>query len=167
MAQIIATFISTFLATGLMQYQINIPDVCTPNAPMKFKCPGPNTFFTAAVLWGTIGPIKVFGPQGQYGALLLGFPIGCLVVVAFYYLLKLWPRNRYLRQIHPVALFYGGLNWAPYSFSYMWPSVPVAWLSWIYIKSRYLGFWSKVSPSSQIFLSHLLQAACSQIWRIV
>jgi len=33
-----------------------------------------NTFFTASVLWGTIGPVKVFGRHGQYAWLLLGFP---------------------------------------------------------------------------------------------
>lgn len=112
---------------------------------MRFFCPGPNTFFTAAVLWGTIGPVKVFGHQGQYKELLLGFPIGILAPVVFYFLLKYSKNNRYLRQFHPVALFYGGLNWAPYSFSYAWPAVPIAWLSWIYVRKRYLAFWSKVT----------------------
>ncbi|ORY65133.1 OPT oligopeptide transporter [Pseudomassariella vexata] len=142
-AQMIATLVSTFVSTGVMQFQINIENVCQPNAPMRFLCPGPNTFFTASVLWGTIGPIKMFGHQGQYGALLLGFPLGVITTVLFFLLAKLFPRNRHLRQVHPVALWYGGLNWAPYSFSYLWPSVPIAWLSWIYVKSRYLAFWSK------------------------
>ncbi|KAH8597809.1 OPT oligopeptide transporter [Bisporella sp. PMI_857] len=142
-AQLIATLISTIVCCGVIQYQINIENVCTPDAPMRFYCPGPNTFFTAAVLWGTIGPIKVFGHQGQYGMLLLGFPFGIITPVLFYFIIKKFPRTRWLRQIHPVALWYGGLNWAPYSFSYMMPSIGVAWLSWIYIKNRFLGFWSK------------------------
>ncbi|KAK2048969.1 OPT oligopeptide transporter [Colletotrichum somersetense] len=141
--QMVATLISTFVCTGVMNFQVNIPNVCTSSAPMRFLCPGPNTFFTASILWGTIGPIKVFGHQGQYNYLLLGFPIGILLPVAFYFLIKYLPRNRYLRQFHPVALFYGGVNWAPYSFSYAWPAVPIAWLSWIYVRNRYLAFWSK------------------------
>lgn len=40
-------------------------------------------------------------------------------------------------------MWFGGINWTPYSFSYAWPSVPIAWLSWIYVKNRYLAFWSK------------------------
>lgn len=28
-------------------------------------------------------------------------------------------------------------------FSYAFPAVPVAWFSWIYIRGRYLDFWSK------------------------
>ncbi|OLN90328.1 Oligopeptide transporter 2-like protein 3 [Colletotrichum chlorophyti] len=141
--QMVATLISTFICTGVMNFQIHIPNVCSSEAPMRFLCPGPNTFFTAAVLWGTIGPIKVFGHQGQYNYLLLGFPLGIITPIAFYYIAKMFPKNRYIRQFHPVALFYGGVNWAPYSFSYAWPAVPIAWLSWIYVRNRYLAFWSK------------------------
>lgn len=142
-AQMVGTLVSTFVATAVMQYQINIENICTTAAPMRMTCPGPSTFFTASVLWGTIGPIKVFGPQGQYGPLLLGFPIGALVVIIFWGFTKKFPNSRFLRQIHPVAIWYGGLNWAPYGFSYIWPSAPIAWLSWIYVKKRYLAFWSK------------------------
>lgn len=42
-----------------------------------------------------------------------------------------------------MALIYGGLYWAPYSLSYVIPAVPIAWLSWIWLKNRYLGLWSK------------------------
>lgn len=127
---------------------MNIPDVCSPtNPPMRFFCPGPNTFFTASVLWGTIGPIKVFGVNGQYAATLLGFPIGIAVTVAIWLMVKYAPKggrlSRLVRQLHPVAMFYGGVNFAPYSFSYAFPAVPIAWLSWIYVRKRYLAFWSK------------------------
>jgi hypothetical protein len=84
----------------------------------------------------------------------------------FYYVVKWFPRNRYLRQLHPVALWYGGINWAPYSFSYAWPGVPIAWLSWIYVRSRYLAFWSKVSSHKQYISdlpSALLTAAAVQL----
>jgi len=110
---------------------------------MRFLCPGPNTFMTASVLWGTIGPIKVFGKDGQYKWLLLGFPLGVALVVCMWGLKKLWPNSRALRQVHIVAAIAGSLQWAPYSFSYAWPAVPVAWFSWIFIRGRYLAFWSK------------------------
>lgn len=139
----IATFISTLICTGVINFQVNIENVCQLNAPMRFFCPGINTFFTASVLWGTIGPAKVFGHKGQYAPLLIGFPIGIIAPILFFALTKWFPRNRILRQFHPVAIIYGGINWAPYSFSYIWPAVPIAWFSWIYIKNRYLALWSK------------------------
>jgi len=139
----IATIVSTFVCTGLLNYQMNgIPGVCTPHQENRYTCPGINTFFTAAVLWGTIGPKKVFGSGGQYTALLVGFPIGALLPVLFWLAQRRW-KARWLRQIHPVAVLYGPLAWAPYNMSYVIPQIPIAWLSWIYIRNRFLGLWSK------------------------
>ncbi|ODA77433.1 hypothetical protein RJ55_07062 [Drechmeria coniospora] len=143
-AQIIATFISTIVCIGVLNFQLqNIDGVCTPDAQYKLTCPGVNTFFTASVLWGTVGPQKIFGHDGQYSATLLGFPLGVLIVVVFWGLGKKFPHWTWVRQIHPVAIMYGGIVWAPYNMSYVWPSVPIAYFSWIYLKSRYLGLWSK------------------------
>lgn len=92
---------------------MEIKDVCTKQAPMRFYCPGPNTFFTASVPWGTIGPLKVFGKDGQYKWLLLGFPLGIAAVVGFWGLRQCFPRSRALRQVHMVALLKGGCFWTP------------------------------------------------------
>ncbi|KAI2468876.1 OPT-domain-containing protein [Annulohypoxylon bovei var. microspora] len=142
-AQMMGTLVSTFVSVGVLNFQINqIPNVCTVNAPNRFTCPGINTFFTASVLWGTVGPIKVFGQGGMYTWLLAGFPIGFVVPIIIYYMNKRFKKT-WMRQIHPVAIFYGCLSMAPYNLSYIWPAVPIAWFSWVYLKQRYLGFWSK------------------------
>ncbi|KAF7536611.1 hypothetical protein G7Z17_g13018 [Cylindrodendrum hubeiense] len=143
-AQIIATFISTFICVGVLNFQMTrIDDVCTEDARFKLTCPGVNTFFTASVLWGTVGPKKIWGHNGQYSETLIGFPLGVAVVFLFWGLNKKFPKWTWTRQIHPVAIMYGGIVWAPYNMSYVWPSVPIAYFSWIYLKSRYLGLWSK------------------------
>lgn len=94
---------------------MNIKDVCTPNAPMRLTCPGPNTFFTASLLWGTVGPLKVFGKDGQYKWLLLGFPLGIFIVVIFWGFRQWFPHSRALRQVHVIPILYGGILWAPLS----------------------------------------------------
>lgn len=71
------------------------------------------TTSTAAVLWGTIGPIKVFGKGGQYTWLLIGFPIGFFLPILVYYARKKWPKTHWLRFIHPVCIFNGPIQWAP------------------------------------------------------
>jgi len=143
-AQIVATFISTFICVGVLNFQMtSIDDVCTEDALFKLTCPGVNTFFTASVLWGTVGPKKIWGHNGQYSETLLGFPLGIAVVFLVWGLNKKFPKWKWTRQIHPVAIMYGGIVWAPYNMSYVWPSVPIAYFSWIYLKSRYLGLWSK------------------------
>lgn len=48
-AQMVPTLVSTFVSVAVMQYQVRIENICTPNAPFRFTCPGINTF-TATVL---------------------------------------------------------------------------------------------------------------------
>ncbi|KAK0630472.1 OPT oligopeptide transporter protein-domain-containing protein [Bombardia bombarda] len=143
-AQVIATLASTFICVGVLNFQMNdIPNVCTKDAPNKMTCPGINTFFTASVLWGTIGPKKVFGHKGQYTALMVGWPIGLLLPVLIWYVQRKFPKQKWMRQIHPIVLLYGAIPWAPYNLSYVIPSVWIGWLSWIWCKNRFLGFWAK------------------------
>ena len=156
-AQMIATFLSTLVCIGVLNFQIlTIDGVCTPDAQYKLTCPGVNTFFTASVLWGTVGPDKIWGKNGQYSETLIGFPLGVLVVLVIWAMNKKMPNNAWIRQVHPVAILYGGVVWAPYNMSYVWPSVPIAYFSWIYLKSRYLGLWAKVNftPSRFNLFSH-------------
>jgi OPT family oligopeptide transporter len=62
MGQTIATVVSTIVAISIMNWQVNgIRGVCTREAQAKFTCPGTSTFFTASVIWGTLGPIKMYG----------------------------------------------------------------------------------------------------------
>ena len=162
-AQMVPTLVSTFISVGIMQYQVHIKDICTKNAPFRFTCPGPNTFFTAAVFWGTVGPRKIWGVGGQYAVTLIGFPIGVIVVVAIYMLAKRFPRNRALRNAHPVVMMSGALGWAPYNLAYVWPAVPVAAFSWLYLRKRFLSFWAKVSniPISRQPLGLITDLLCS------
>ncbi|XWX02244.1 hypothetical protein V2A60_010279 [Cordyceps javanica] len=141
--QMIPTLISTFVFVGLLQYQLHIDKICTPQAPFRFICPGENTFFTAAVLWGTVGPARQFGSGSPYSTLLIGFPVGVVIVLAFLALGKRFPKNATLRSVHPVILISGAISWAPYNLTYIWPAVPVAAFSWLFVRRNYLAFWSK------------------------
>ncbi|KAK3387931.1 OPT oligopeptide transporter protein-domain-containing protein [Podospora didyma] len=145
-AQMVPTLVSTFISVAVLQYQVNIDKICTADAPFRFLCPGVNTFFTAAVFWGTVGPRKIWGVGGQYASTLVGFPIGVLLVLIFYYLNKQWPKNAVFRNAHPVVMMAGALGWAPYNLAYIWPAVPVSAFSWLFLKKRFLGFWAKVCP---------------------
>lgn len=155
-AQMVPTLATTFVAVTVLSYQVHIEDVCTRDAPFRFTCPGETTFFTAAVLWGTVGPKRLWGVGGTYAVTLLGFPLGVALVVAFWALSKKYPENTVLRQAHPVVLLYGGLSWSPYNISYLWPAVPVAAWSWLYMRKRFLGWWSKVSTVIRFVMNILL-----------
>ncbi|KIH94024.1 hypothetical protein SPBR_05582 [Sporothrix brasiliensis 5110] len=142
--QMAATLVSTFVCTAVLNFQMNnIPGVCTMDAPNRFTCPWVNSFFTASVLWGTIGPRKIFGPAGQYTLLLLGFPLGLAIALAFWAAKRRFPRHSWLRQAHPVVLLSGAIHWAPFNLSYVWPAVPFAYLSWQHVKRKWPGLWAE------------------------
>lgn len=168
-AQMVPALISTLVCVGVMQYQLRLPNVCSSStsidqkAPFRFTCPGPNRFFTAAVLWGTVGPRRMWGSGGLYAATLVGFPLGALTVLVVWYLGRRYPRSALVRSIHPVVLFNGALFFAPWNLSHVWPAVPVAACSWLYVRARHLTLWSRynyvlaAALSAGIALSALVQ----------
>ncbi|KAM0426479.1 hypothetical protein ACHAPT_008170 [Fusarium lateritium] len=142
--QIVATVVSAFVCTAVMNFQITgIPDICESNQKDKFTCPGVESYFTAAVLFGSLAPRKVFGSGAQYTVLLAAFPIGLAFPIIYYYAIRKLPKNHWITKIHPVVIFTGGHLWSPYNLAYMWPAVLPGWLSWVVIQKRYLAFWSK------------------------
>jgi OPT family oligopeptide transporter len=108
-AQIIATFVSSFVCTAILNFQMTqIEDVCTPDQRDNFTCPGINTFFTASVLWGTLGPTRMFGAGAMYNGLLYCFLIGAVLPIPFYLLRRRFPTLEYF---HIPVMLTGGLIW--------------------------------------------------------
>lgn len=143
-AQLVATLIYCLVSASVFNFALGFKDVCTAEATFKFTCPNQRTFYTAAVFWGTISPKRLFGSGKRYNLMLLGFPLGFLLVVVYWAARKRFPRNEFLRQIHPVMIAAGPSTWgSPYNFSFYIGNVYVTWLSFQYIRKRYLGFWAK------------------------
>ncbi|GKU22320.1 unnamed protein product, partial [Fusarium langsethiae] len=142
--QTVATIVSAFVCTGVMNFQIrNIPDICESGQKDRFTCPGVESYFTAAVLFGSLAPQRVFGQGGMYTALLAAFPVGLAFPVLYYYATRKLPKTHFLTKIHPVVLFSGGHIWSPYNLAYVWPAVIPGWISWVIVRKRYLAFWAK------------------------
>ncbi|KAK0203274.1 OPT-domain-containing protein [Desarmillaria ectypa] len=139
--QLVATFVSTFVCVGVLNFQLTqIPNVCAPEQQDRFTCPDENTFFTASVLWGTLGPSKMFGRGAIYSPLLWCFLIGlALPVICFCFRDKV----KILKYFHLPVFLLGSLIWAPYNLTNVWPAIPIAYVFNVFIKKRYLGWWSK------------------------
>ena len=61
--QVIASIIATISSLAAQQWAMdNIPDICSPHQKDSFTCPNINIFNTGSVIWGGIGPKRIFSP---------------------------------------------------------------------------------------------------------
>ncbi|KAF5211161.1 OPT family small oligopeptide transporter [Clavispora lusitaniae] len=140
--QMISVLLSTFVGLGTLNLAFStIKDYCSPLQPQKFKCPASRTFFSASVLWGVIGPKKVF--NGLYPILQWCFLIGFLLAFPCALVKIYWRNNKYVKFFQPVLIIGGFLIYAPYNLSYYTPGLITSFFFMYLIRKRYFAWWSK------------------------
>ncbi|POS87916.1 hypothetical protein EPUL_000730, partial [Erysiphe pulchra] len=138
-----ATIVSSLTQISVLNWIfVNIPKICTPEAPNGFICPIAKVHFNGSILWGVVGPKEFFGPNATYRSLIWCFPIGAISPVIFW----LYARKRHtsiIRKINLPVLF-GSLSWIPpatgLNFS-VWALV--CYVFNYVIKNRYSEWWAK------------------------
>lgn len=142
--QLWATLIYCFVSSAIFNFAMGFKNICTADASFKFTCPGHRTFFTSAIFWGTLSPKRLFGAGRRYNWMLVGFPLGVLMVLLYWGMRRRWPKSSLLRQVHPVMICAGPATWgSPYNMSYYIGNVYVVLISFQWLRKRYTAFWAK------------------------
>lgn len=129
-----------------MNWQLdNIENICEDNQKQKFTCNRTYSFYTSSLIWGTIGPEKMYGKESLYHSSLYGFLLGALVPIPIY-LLSRW-RFPNLRHVYTPILFAGGTGWAPYNLSWVIPSLYIGYIFQVYIRRKYFEWWENFNVS--------------------
>ncbi|OMJ25272.1 Oligopeptide transporter 5 [Smittium culicis] len=104
-AQASGTFISGIVNLITTRYLIRtVPNICQKSA-FPWTCPITNVFYSASIIWGLIGPVKMFGPDSIYNILLYGFLVGAVLPFIPWLLAKKYDKSLMLRHIHiPIFL---------------------------------------------------------------
>ncbi|KAF4981922.1 hypothetical protein FZEAL_2354 [Fusarium zealandicum] len=145
LSQVVATTFSCFIQVVVLNLALNsIEDVCEPHQADHFTCPGGRVFFSASIIWGLLGPARMFSPGQVYSGLFAFFVVGAITPVVIYLLAKRWPKSpvRYLMA----PLIFGGAGSIP-------PATPLNYLSWgivgfifqFWIKKRHFKWWSRLN----------------------
>ncbi|CAL5204095.1 unnamed protein product [Lathyrus oleraceus] len=146
MAQMVGTFISVLVYTVTAWWLMGtIPDLCdTSKLPSDspWTCPMDNVFYDASVIWGLLGPRRIFGNLGEYSNVNWFFLGGAIAPFLVWLAHKAFPGQTWIRLIHmPVLL--GSTSMMP-------PATAVNFTSWIavgfisgYIIYRYKQDWWK------------------------
>ncbi|EPS59040.1 hypothetical protein M569_15770, partial [Genlisea aurea] len=99
------------------------PDLLPPNSP--WTCPSDRVFFDASVIWGLVGPRRIFGKLGNYGSMNWFFLGGAIGPFFVWLLHKAFPRQAWIPLINlPVLL--GATGAMP-------PATPLNYNAWIIV----------------------------------
>lgn len=140
--QIVATVWASFVQIAVMNWTLgNIDGVCENTQKANFTCPNGRAFFSSSIVWGVIGPRRMFGEGGMYSAFNWFWLIGAAFPVLLYVLTKML-KLPFFRHFHaPVML--GAMAWLP-------PATPLSFSTWAivglvfnrWIRKRWTGWWN-------------------------
>jgi hypothetical protein len=96
------------------------------------------------VIWGLIGPARIFSPGQIYSGLFYFFILGAITPVVVYFYVKRHPRSPARYLIAP--LIFGGTGAIP-------PATPLNYLAWgmvgwvfqYWVKKRHFAWWSRLN----------------------
>ena len=132
----------------------NINLICDETQPQGLICPNARTFYNASVIWGVIGPKRVFGAGSIYSWTNWFWFIGAAVVVVQYFVARKWPRSWARYIVWPAVFSACGLV-PPATLYYLLPWVIVGVIFNGWIRRRYFGWWSKFSTQMAMMQSVL------------
>ncbi|PVH13552.1 OPT family small oligopeptide transporter [Candidozyma duobushaemuli] len=140
--QMISVIVNSFVAVGTLNLVFNsVEDMCTPHQPQRFTCPGSTTYYSASVIWGVIGPKKVFG--GLYPIFQWCFLIGFLLAFPCWALKRYYGRTVFGKYFHPIVFTVGMMIYAPYNLSYSTPGMILAVVFMYYLRKTKTAWWEK------------------------
>ncbi|XP_073150441.1 oligopeptide transporter 7-like isoform X2 [Henckelia pumila] len=127
MAQVVGTLISALAHLGTAWWLMDtVPDICDrtalpPGSP--WTCPSDHVFYDASVIWGLIGPRRIFGDLGYYSAINWSFLVGAIAPLLVWFAHKAFPNQHWIRHITVPVLLVSIIN--------MPPATSVNYNSWI------------------------------------
>ncbi|XP_050241769.1 oligopeptide transporter 7-like isoform X3 [Quercus robur] len=147
MAQVLGTIIAAFAHLGTAWWLMdNIPNICDRAllpSDSPWTCPSDHVFYDASVIWGLIGPQRIFGDLGYYSGINWFFLVGAIAPVLVWLAHKALPDRQWIRLI-TIPVLLGAIIEMP-------PATAVNYTSWIligfasgFIAYRYyLNLWSR------------------------
>ncbi|OAA72327.1 small oligopeptide transporter, OPT family [Cordyceps fumosorosea ARSEF 2679] len=120
----------------------NIKGICTEDQAQGLTCPAARTFFNASVIWGVIGPAKMFGAGQLFSWLNWFWLIGAALPVIQYFITRRNPRSIFRYMLTPVIFGAAG-QIPPATLYYLWQFVTVGLVFNWFLRRRYFGWWQQ------------------------
>ncbi|CAL0307276.1 unnamed protein product [Lupinus luteus] len=126
-AQLVGTLVAAVVNLSVAWWMYdNIKDLCMDDKAhhdSPWTCPKYRVTFDASVIWGLIGPRRLFGPGGLYRNMVWLYLIGAVLPVPVWVLSKMYPEKKWIKLINIPVISYG--------FAGMPPATPTNIASWL------------------------------------
>ncbi|GAB4830726.1 Oligopeptide transporter 3 [Ancistrocladus abbreviatus] len=122
---LVAGIVNLAVAWWMLESIENICDVEALHPDSPWTCPKFRVTFDVSVIWGLIGPKRLFGPGGLYRNLVWLFLIGAVLPVPVWILAKIFPDNKWIPLINIPVISYG--------FAGMPPATPTNIACWLIV----------------------------------
>jgi OPT family small oligopeptide transporter len=143
-AQLIGCIMGTLTQNAVLLWMLgHVKDVCSSDQPNGYTCPQGRVNFTSSIIWGAIGPARLYSVGKIYSGLLHMFWLGALLPIITFFLKKKFPNNKILRSIHWPLFFAGTGNLPPATGINYSTAFVVSFIFNRYIKNKYTHWWAK------------------------
>ncbi|XP_011038844.1 PREDICTED: oligopeptide transporter 1 isoform X3 [Populus euphratica] len=145
--QLVGTVVSStvYFATAwwLLSSVENIcnPDLLSDGSP--WTCPGSDVFYNASIIWGVVGPLRMFTDKGVYPEQNWWFLIGFLAPVPKWFLERKFPEKKWIKLIHIPLILSATASMPSAKTVHYWSWASVGFIFNYIIYRRYKGWWAK------------------------
>lgn len=167
--QVISSIIAGFINLATTEWLLKVqPNICT-KAGYPWTCRNTNSklssfinrsrkmkidnntfishsflaFYSASIIWGVIGPGRMFGAGSKYSIIQWGFLIGALLPIPIWYLSRKYPNSKILSQVHIPVLLAATSNMPPAQAYFYTNGIILGFIFMWFIKRYYNGWWTR------------------------
>ncbi|KAH0902374.1 hypothetical protein HID58_041877 [Brassica napus] len=147
LVQLVATMVSSTVCFGTTWWLLSsIENICNKDklpVSSPWTCPGDEVFYNASIIWGIIGPGRMFTSKGVYPGMNWFFLIGLLAPVPVWFFARKFPEKKWIKKIH-IPLIFSATTAMPVAKAvhyWSWGFVGVVFN--YYIFRRYKAWWAR------------------------
>ncbi|KXT09094.1 hypothetical protein AC579_5299 [Pseudocercospora musae] len=143
-AQFIGCVLGSLSQQGVLIWMLgHIENICSEEQKSGYTCPQGRVNFVSSIVWGAIGPARMYSIGKIYSGLLHMFWLGALLPVMTFLLKKRFPHNKVLNAIHWPIFFAGTGNMPPATGVNYTTAFVASYIFNKYIKNHYKQWWAK------------------------
>ncbi|KAK0580522.1 hypothetical protein LWI29_002932 [Acer saccharum] len=146
-AQTIGTIISTLASFATSWWLISTVDnICEPEKLPKgspWTCPQMTAIYDYSVIWGVIGPKRMFFPDGMYLKLCYFFLIGAIAPLLIWVLSKLFPEKGWIKSINIPIIMAGASSLLAFGTVGYWSWIFVGIVFNLIVYRKYKDWWGR------------------------